>query len=777
MGGVISIIFIITALISSNLIRQNAKNEWAEQLERLTLVLSEHASQTLFSGITTLDSIFDVVKNAKLTDEKSFRNFATKEAQYKILVEKTTGNSIIDVASFVSNSGKILNFSRSFPPPSIDLSDRDYFNWFSSHNSPDIFFSEPVKNKGNGKWVFYLSRRVNNNNGDFLGVILVGISSEVFSKFYERIGSNLSDKAALVLYRNDYTLMTRWPFKEELIGKKNSTGAAKTIITDLKLDHGMVLTDSPRFAAENARVNRMVAARSIGSYPFIATAAIEEDLYLPNWFEGLTWIWSSLIFGITLICVSVWFLLRANKKIGAELSDRIAAQGALDVANKALKTIAYRDPLTGLPNQQKMMEELGNTISRLKLKPHFCAILYINLDNFGELNDLFGRDRGDILLKQVSIQLLECVEKKDIVARFEGDEFFILLTDLSNQNDAALAMVEKLSRNILTKMSNTTYNLSGVEYRNSASIGVHIFSNENLQINYILKQAGIALYESKLSGKNTFKVFAPDMQLTLDSQKKLLEGLEHAIDRKQLALYYQPQFDINLNLIGAEALLRWNIPKVGDISPEIFIPLAEKNGLIKVIGAWVLEQASSELLAWSKLSHMNDLILAVNISAQQIQMENFTGSVIESLKNHGASPERLMLELTESMLITNLENVSQKMVELKSYGIKLAIDDFGVGYSSLSYLKRLALDQIKIDKSFIRDVLVDKNDEAIVKTIITLGKLLGLDVMAEGVETMEQYLYLSSIQCNAYQGYFLSKPLPANEFRDFALTYKNKVQL
>jgi signal transduction histidine kinase len=337
-GVVISIIFIAAAAISIDLIRKNTKAEWSNQLESLTLILSEHASQTLFSGVTTLNSIYDLVENARLTDERSFIEFSQKEAQYKILVEKTSGNSIINVASLVSSKGKVLNFSRSFPPPSIDLSDREYFKWLSTHNSPNIFYSEPVKNKGDGRWVFYLSRRINNNKGEFLGVLLVGVSSEVFSKFYEKIGTNLGKSASLTLYRSDYTLMTRWPFEESLIGIKNDTSATKSIIADLKLPHGILITDSPRLTTGSKSERRMVAARTVENYPFIATAVIQEDLYTPSWIKGLVWIWASLIFGLTLIGVSVWQLINANKKIGLELTERIAAQNDLTRAHERLES-------------------------------------------------------------------------------------------------------------------------------------------------------------------------------------------------------------------------------------------------------------------------------------------------------------------------------------------------------------------------------------------------------------------------------------------------------
>lgn len=769
-----ALIFIVTAIICNQIIRNNTKNEWSEQLETLTLILSEHVSQTMFSGVTTLDSIANLVKNANIANEKEYRNFASSEVQHKLLVEKTFGNPIIDVTTFVSNQGEVLNFSRSFPPPKINLSNRDYFKWLSTNNTPDIYYSEPVRNKGNGKWVFYLARRINNNRGEFLGLALVGISAETFSDFYQKLGANLGPGSSVSLYRDDFTLMTRWPFKDDLIGQKNLSSATKNIIFDQNKNHGVLLTDAPRFTAGNATEPRMVATRSIEKYPFISTVVIQESVYNPQWFKGLMWIWSSLIFGLSLLFISMWFLLRANKKIGQELTGRISAQRALTASHGELKKIAYKDLLTGLPNRQKFIEDLALLTANPNAHPTYSSLIFINLDNFKILNDRFGNERGDLLLIEVAKQLVECSEQGIRAYRIGGDEFTILVSHSHLDSFAALIGAEQLAQKILTQFSKI-YRLDGIEYRNGASMGISVFLNNGSQIDEVIKEASIALLESKLAGKNIFKTFTADMKQAIDRQSKLVDELKHAIDNQQLQLHYQAQFDQDLNLIGAEALLRWHLPGIGNISPDIFIPIAEKNGLIQIIGDWALHEALNTLASWSKNSHLNHLVLALNMNAQQIQMDNFTDTAMRALQERGLAPEKLKLELTESLLITNFEVVSQKMRELKSFGIKLALDDFGTGYSSLSYLKYLALDQLKIDKSFIRDLLFDKNDAAIIRTIITLGKSLGLNVIAEGVETNEQFLFLSALGCNCFQGFFLSSPLSEMEFNTFVLNYQSKL--
>ena len=283
----------------------------------------------------------------------------------------------------------------------------------------------------------------------------------------------------------------------------------------------------------------------------------------------------------------------------------------------------------------------------------------------------------------------------------------------------------------------------------------------------VLRHADIAMYQAKSAGKNTHRFFDNSMQSMVDERAQLSNELRLAIEHPQFDLHYQPQFNTVQGLIGAEALLRWNSPGRGPVSPAVFVPLAEQIGLIKPLGKWVLETACLELVRWAGIPGMAHLTMAVNVSSQQFQMPDFVDSVLASLASSGARADRLKLELTESMLIHDLTDVDRKMTRLKSHGIGLSLDDFGTGYSSLSYLKRLSLDQLKIDQSFVRDVMTDANDASIARTIVALGQSLGLEVIAEGVETQAQKDFLISIGCNAFQGYLFSRPLPAPAFEQF----------
>ena len=436
------------------------------------------------------------------------------------------------------------------------------------------------------------------------------------------------------------------------------------------------------------------------------------------------------------------------------------------LASAHIERLAYHDSLTGLANRRLLIDRLEQTLAACGRTPVFCALLFLDLDNFKELNDSFGHDRGDLLLGEVANRLLHCVREEDTIARFGGDEFAVLLRNLGTDRSDAVTSAETVARKITTVLAGN-YQLGDTDYHTTVSVGVALFGREPITVEDVLRHADIAMYQAKSAGKNTHRFFDTSMQSMVDERAQLSNELRLAIEHPQFDLHYQPQFNTSQGLIGAEALLRWNSPGRGPVSPGVFVPLAEQIGLIKPLGKWVLETACLELVRWAGIPGMAHLTMAVNVSSQQFQMPDFVDSVLASLASSGARADRLKLELTESMLIHDLTDVDRKMTRLKSHGIGLSLDDFGTGYSSLSYLKRLSLDQLKIDQSFVRDVMTDANDASIARTIVALGQSLGLEVIAEGVETQAQKDFLISIGCNAFQGYLFSRPLPAPAFEQF----------
>jgi len=434
----------------------------------------------------------------------------------------------------------------------------------------------------------------------------------------------------------------------------------------------------------------------------------------------------------------------------------------LQAAHDEIRNLAYFDPLTGLPNRRLLLDRLQQTLAASFRSNRKRALLFVDLDDFKTLNDTLGHHIGDLLLQEVARRIVASIREADTVARLGGDEFVVLLQDLSEQPENAAAQAKIVAEKILATI-HQPYLLDGRECRSSSSIGITVFGNRRDSTNEVLQQADIAMYQAKAAGRNTLHFFAPPLQAAVNARAEMEEDLRQAIKTKDFRLFYQAQVDRGM-MIGAEALVRWEHPKRGFLPPGEFIPLAEQTGLILALGDWVLEAACKQIAAWATRKSTADLTVAVNISARQLLNPDFVKNVLMTLNRTGANPRNLKLELTESMFVDDLEDVVAKMTELKSYGVRFALDDFGMGYSSLAYLRRLPLDQLKIDQEFVRDISVDASSSAIAQSIISLSKAMGLSVIAEGVETEEQRDFLARLGCHAFQGFLFSGPVPPKEF-------------
>ncbi|MFZ6708361.1 bifunctional diguanylate cyclase/phosphodiesterase [Undibacterium sp. TC9W] len=428
-----------------------------------------------------------------------------------------------------------------------------------------------------------------------------------------------------------------------------------------------------------------------------------------------------------------------------------------------IRNLAFYDPLTQLPNRRLLMDRLQHLISVSNRKDNHSAILFIDLDNFKTLNDTRGHDAGDLLLIETASRLQTCVRDSDTVARLGGDEFVVVLEELSIEKEDALRQADRIAEKIRQLLSQP-YQITDFEHHGSSSIGVCLFQGGDITVKDLFKRADTAMYEAKTAGRNAVRFFDPAMQAILVVRMLLESNLRVALANNQFQLYYQVQVNSEGKLIGAEALLRWIHPDRGFISPADFIPLAEETGLIIPIGLWVLETACAQIKQWESSKDTRHLTLAVNVSAKQFQQVDFVDTLSEIIRRHKIDPTRLKIELTESTVLDNVDATTEKMHELKKLGIAFSMDDFGTGYSSLAYLQRLPLNQLKIDQSFVRDLSHDENDATIVRAIISLGVNLGLNVIAEGVETSAQRAFLIAHNCYAFQGYYFSKPLPLEGF-------------
>lgn len=432
-------------------------------------------------------------------------------------------------------------------------------------------------------------------------------------------------------------------------------------------------------------------------------------------------------------------------------------------AKEKIANLAYYDPLTQLPNRRLFLDRLSQEIESNSRDGSRAALLFIDLDRFKNLNDTLGHHLGDLLLEQLATRLVSCVRKKDLVARLGGDEFFILLTNLNGSKIECAARAKEFADKVMASFD-TPFLLDEQPYSITASIGLTVLSEDLTSIDMVLKQADIALYQSKANGRNAVCFFENKMQDDITHYVKLERELITAIELMQFELFYQVQVDDKQKPIGAEALIRWNHPELGLVAPGYFIEMAEETGLIVPIGQWVLEAACKQLKAWESIPQMRSLTLAVNISSKQFHQDDFVSHVKYIVKHHGIHPALLKLELTETAFTNNIESLISSMNALKGIGIQLELDDFGTGYSSLQYLKRLPLEQLKIDQSFVREIEYDDNDKQIVRTIISMAHNLQLKVIAEGVETENQKQILLDSGCQRFQGYLFGRPLPADQF-------------
>jgi len=432
------------------------------------------------------------------------------------------------------------------------------------------------------------------------------------------------------------------------------------------------------------------------------------------------------------------------------------------VALAKIEHLAYYDALTNLPNRRLLLDRLLHALATNSRDKTCGALLFIDLDNFKNLNDSQGHDVGDRLLQQVAERLLHCVREADTVARIGGDEFVVMVQGLSEDRQRATAQVESVGKKILDSL-NWPYHLGALEHHSTPSIGVAMFGDQHQTVDELLKQADLAMYESKSAGRNTMRFFDPAMQQLVAHRAALEVDLRLGLQRQELALHYQSVVNARGSIVGVEALVRWNHPRLGRISPAEFIPVAEQTGLIVPLGSWVLHAACQQLAIWARFAHTRDLTISVNVSARQFRQSDFVLQLRALLDSLQANPRCLRLELTESLLLTDKDEAIRKMTELVTLGVRFSLDDFGTGYSSLSYLKLLPLEQLKIDQSFVREVLTDSNDAAIARTVLALGHSLGLNVVAEGVETAGQRDFLLENGCTLFQGYFFGRPVPVDQ--------------
>jgi diguanylate cyclase (GGDEF)-like protein/PAS domain S-box-containing protein len=568
---------------------------------------------------------------------------------------------------------------------------------------------------------------------------------------------------AIVLCRNNDAYTSGLVNRRDMLEEVFESSYAGVMITDAR---GRIVEVNPAFT----RITGYLAEEVHGKNPqMLASGQHDHNFYRVMWADIINnghWegeVWNRRKNGEL---YPNWLSINQVRDRAGDLQYYVGTFSDISKRKQAdaqIHQLAFYDPLTELPNRRLLIERLQLAFAVGARSGKHGAVLFLDLDNFKTINDTKGHDAGDQLLTEVAKRLNACVREGDTVARLGGDEFVVVLDALSSVADEAAAQADLVAEKIRAALSQP-YQLNSHIQHTTPSIGVVLFRGHEQGLDDVLKYADTAMYQAKTAGRNTIRFYDPLMQAAIEARAELEEELRHALERQQLSLHYQIQMDSRYRPLGAEALLRWQHPERGFIPPAKCIPLAEETGLIVPIGLWVLQTACAQLKAWQHNVLTRDLTLAVNVSAKQFRRPDFVAQVQRTLLESGARPALLKLELTESIVLENVEGTIAKMRELKLLGVSFSLDDFGTGYSSLQYLKRLPLDQIKIDQSFVRDIANDPNDAAIVQTIIAMSEVLGLSVIAEGVETEEQREFLDLRGCHAFQGYLFGRPVPLREF-------------
>lgn len=717
---------------------------------------SQNIAQLLEKHATSIFDLTDLLarevqRSVRPEDMALVRGATGPRSRYLNALLKSQADSVPEVSVIrIANARGNYIYSSLDPIPDVNIADCGYFRrqMAATAASAEPVISPPLISRTTGRWALILSRRLNFADGSFAGIVLINLDLGYFQQFYHTL--DLGEHGLVALYDNDLRLAARYPSSEKDMGE-HANLSVKTYL-DKGLTHGTYIAKS---ALDG--IQRQFAFRQVGNFPFVVFAGIAEDDYLAEW-HGHFWLYgmTALLF-IALMFGSVMLQRRAEAALGNSVIKNREAK-------EEIRQLAFYDPLTQLPNRRLLMDRLKHAWLHSARNAQHGALLFIDLDNFKSLNDTLGHHFGDLLLQQVAQRLIDSVRKTDTVARLGGDEFVVMLEDLNEQDIEAAAQVEIVGNKMLAELDKP-YQLSTHVYHCTASIGVTLFGgNKQESVEELMKQADIAMYQAKKGGRNALRFFYPEMQEVITTRVSLGNELRWALENRQFQLYYQIQVDGSHRPIGAEALIRWTHPEHGIVSPAAFIPLAEESELIMQIGKWVIDMACAQISTWQSDPLTRDLVLAVNVSARQFHQTDFAAQVKNAVLHYAINPTRLKLELTEGMLLDNIEDTIVTMNILAELGIQFSLDDFGTGYSSLQYLKRLPLDQIKIDQSFVRDIATDASDKAIVITIIAIAHSLGLEVIAEGVETEEQRQFLIYNDCRLFQGYLFSQPLPLEKF-------------
>lgn len=646
---------------------------------------------------------------------------------------------LLFTVTIAASDGTVL--ATTHPSGTKNISSFDYFRAARNREGGGLVVGVPRRDPESGEWQLYFSRRVRNHGG-FAGVVVLSVHAGYFTSVYELDVMGVNGVLGL--------LGTDGVFRVRRTGGLVSAGGTVEYKKVISGEEGMTLTDNSWDG-----VRRYTVARKLFDFPLAIVVGLSEKEQLApierleRTYKRRAGIASALFLAVVgWLGRLSWQLQQARTRA---MRERVAHA-------QRVEYLAYHDTLTDLPNRAFFGRLLTQSIQHARRYDRGTALLFLDLDRFKSINDSLGHEAGDDLLQEVARRLRGSVRESDIVARLGGDEFVVLLPETTE-----IGQVTPVADKILGAVGKP-FTLLGQEFRITVSIGVAMFPRDGEDEETLMKNADIAMYHAKEQGKNNYQFFSEDLNADSLERLALESSLRNALDRGEFRLYYQAKRDmVSGRISGMEALLRWEHPDLGLVAPLQFIPLAEETGLIVPIGRWVLKTACSQSVAWQK-EGFPALSMAVNLSARQFLDDHLLDDVKNVLRETGMKPGLLELEITESMIMHDMERTIRTLKNLKDMGIRVAIDDFGTGYSSLSALKQFPLDTIKIDGSFIHDVARSEEDKGLTEAVIAVGRSLGLTVVAEGVETAEQADFLRTHSCNEFQGFYINKPMPTEEF-------------
>ncbi|WP_188579199.1 putative bifunctional diguanylate cyclase/phosphodiesterase [Azorhizobium oxalatiphilum] len=735
-GTTLALVVIMGAILLAVSLRSQAITERRRELQNLALALAEQSDRAFQSLQQVQTSVIERISAASIDTPAALESLAGTFDMHQLLREKISGLPYVDALTIIDESGRLLNFSRYWPVPAVNVADRDYFQSLRANGAKTIFVSVPVPNRGTGTMTIYLAKRFNTPAGGFFGLVLGAMEQSYFEQFYATI--KLGRSGNITLYRDDGATLAGFPHHpgDGALVPAVAGRVARDLIAR-QPENGI----APAGLIDGQR--RLVAVQQLANYPLVIAvsdtmAAVEGRLRLQI---------IPIAIGAALICIAI--------AVAVALAIRQLREQARFAA--AAHHAARHDDLTGLPNRVLFGERLSALLGGEGQVPSFC-VLFLDLDYFKTVNDTLGHAIGDRLLRAVAERIAEEAQPSAVVARLGGDEFAIINTE-ADQPEAALALAERIIARINRPISVADHRVIA-----GGTIGIAMAPADGTSVDELLRKADLALYRAKAEGRGHARLFQPEMQATAHARRALELDLREAWENGQFFLVFQPFFHVDSRrLAGFEALLRWRHPTRGIVLPSDFIACAEETGLILPLGAWVLTEACRAAAEWPA-----DVHLAVNLSSLQFRSGHMADQLRDALRASGLPPQRLELELTESALLVEGTSVHSNLAQFRAQGIAIALDDFGTGYSSLSYLRTLPIDRIKVDRTFVARMAQDRQHRAIVHSVIQLSTALGIATTAEGIETEEQIEILRAEGCGYMQGFLLGRPMRATDARDLA---------